>query len=373
MAQAVSSHVLVLAGTRDGVYLLNSDRERAEWHLSGPFLAGHDVCHVLRDGRDGRLWAAANPRDGKPEILASDDEGQTWTRCGELPDCERAWHVRPGRAGENGRVWAGIMPATLLRSDDRGRTWHDIPGLNAHPTRPEWWPGGGGLCLHTIILPDGAPGRVYAGVSVAGFFRSDDDGETWIAANEGTKSMAEMIAAETGSPVAHQSVHRCVHKVVLDPGNPETLFMQQHEGVYRSDDGGRSWRDIGGGLPSPFGFPVVAAAAPGSAGCRVWVIPENDETIRTDETQGLRVWRTDDGGESWTPSVNGLPKGEHNVLREGMAADALDPAGVYFGTTAGALYASTDGGAHWSPIAEGLPRIQSVEVAPAMMRASSDG
>jgi photosystem II stability/assembly factor-like uncharacterized protein len=149
-----------------------------------------------------------------------------------------------------------------------------------------------------------------------------------------------------------------VHKVALDPTNPDRLYMQQHEGVYRSDDGGRNWTNIGDGLPSPFGFPVAAAPAP--AGCSVWVIPENGETIRTDDA--LRVWRTDDGGETWTPSINGLPQGKHNALREGMAADMLEPAGVYFGTTSGTLYASADGGAHWRPIAGGLPRIQSVEV-----------
>lgn len=362
MAEALSTEVLVLAGTKDGAFLLRSDAERGEWQVSGPFLERHDVTHLVRDSRDGVLWAAANPKRGAPAIFRSEDEGESWEKCGELPECERAWHVRPGRTGENGRVWAGIMPATLLRSDDRGATWQDVPSLNAHPTRPEWWPGGGGLCMHTIILPEGQPGRVYAGISVAGFFRSDDDGETWTPANEGTKSMAEMIATETGAPVAHPGVHRCVHKVVPDPTNPETLYMQQHEGVFRSDDGGRSWRDIGEHLPSPFGFPIAAAPGSGPAGCRVWVIPENGETIRTDEGDGLRVWRTDDGGESWTPSVNGLPKGQHNVLREGMAADMLEPAGVYFGTTGGMLYASSDAGAHWQPIAEGLPRIQSVEV-----------
>jgi photosystem II stability/assembly factor-like uncharacterized protein len=306
MAQALATEVLILAGTNDGLFLLRSDRGRAEWRISGPFLPGHDVTHAVRDSRDGELWAAANPRDGAPSIFHSADEGESWTRCGDLPACERAWHVRPGRRGENGRVWAGVMPATLLRSDD--------------------------------------------------------DGETWIPANEGTRSMAEMVAAEMpGGKVEHPGVHRCVHKVALDPNNPETLYMQQHEGVFRSDDGGRTWRDIGSALPSPFGFPVAAAPGEGPAGCSVWVIPENDETIRT-TAEGLRVWRTDNGGESWTPSVNGLPTGEHNVLREGMAADTLNPAGVYFGTTAGTLYASADRGAHWRPIAEGLPRIQSVEV-----------
>ncbi len=363
MAGSRSPEVIVLTGTKDGAWLLRSDAARGEWRASGPFLTRHDVTHLVRDSRDGVLWAAANPKRGAPAILRSADEGESWEKCGDLPACERVWQVRPGRVGENGRVWAGIMPATLVRSDDRGATWQDVPGLNAHPTRPEWWPGGGGLCMHTIILPAGQPGRVYAGISVAGLFRSDDDGETWVPANEGTTSMAEMVAAELGKPVDHPGVHRCVHKVVPAPHNPETLFMQQHEGVFRSDDGGRTWRDIGASLPSPFGFPIAAAPTSGPAGCSVWVIPENGETIRTDEGDGLRVWRTDDAGETWTPSVNGLPKGQHNVLRESMAADALDPAGVYFGTTGGTLYASTDSGAHWQPIAEGLPRIQSVEVA----------
>jgi hypothetical protein len=358
---SIPSKLLILVGTRDGVYLLRSDARRRAWRVTGPVLARHDVCHVLRDARDGVLWAAANPRDGSPAIYRSEDDGETWIPCGALPACERAWQVRPGRRGENGRVWAGVMPAALFRSDDRGATWHGVPGLNAHPSRPEWWPGGGGLCLHTIILPDAQPGRVYAGISVAGLFRSDDDGQTWTPANEGIRSMGEMYAAEMGwARVAHPGVHRCVHKVALDPHNPDTLYMQQHEGVYRSDDGGRSWRNIDGSLPSPFGFPVATAPSAGPAGCSVWVIPENEETIRTDDA--LRVWRSDDGGETWTPSVNGLPAGKHNVLREAMATDALHPAGVYFGTTGGVLYASHDAGVHWRPIAEGLPRIQSVEV-----------
>jgi hypothetical protein len=362
MAQAATAvEVLLLAGTKDGVYLLRSAPDRREWRVSGPSLAGHDVCHVVHDDRYGTLWAAANPkRDGTPAIFRSEDEGGTWERCGELPECERAWHVRPGRSGENGRVWTGIMPATLLRSDDGGTTWQDVPGLNAHPSRPEWWPGGGGLCLHTVILPEGQPGRIYAGISVAGFFRSDDDGVTWTPANEGTSSMAEFAAEMMpDGEVKHPGVHRCVHKVVPDPSHSETLYMQQHEGVFRSDDGGRTWRDIAGGLPSRFGFPVAAARGDGPAGCSVWVIPENEETIRTEGE--LRVWRTEDGGETWTPSVNGLPKGQHNVLREGMATDALDPAGVYLGTTGGLLYGSLDGGAHWTRIPADLPPVRSLE------------
>lgn len=362
MTRAAATEVLVLVGAKDGAYLLRAGAGRREWQASGPFLAGYDVCHLVRDDRDGTLWAAANPRrEGSPAIFRSADEGESWTQCGDLAACEKAWHVRPGRRGENGRVWAGIMPATLLRSDDRGATWQDVPGLNAHPSRPEWWPGGGGLCMHTVILPEGQPGRMYAGVSVAGFFRSDDDGHTWMPANEGTRSMAALFAEELGKPAEHPGVHRCVHKVVPDPSNPETLYMQQHEGVFRSDDGGRTWRDIDGALPSPFGFPIAAARGSGPAGCSVWVIPENEETIRTEE-DGIRVWRTEDGGATWTPSVNGLPKGKHNVLREGMAADTLDPVGVYFGTTGGLLYNSLDGGAHWTRIGDALPSIRSVEV-----------
>src|SRR5215207_2270984 len=202
---------------------------------SGTMSATRSVTAAARSGRQPIPGTA-------PVIFHSEDEGETWLRCGELPACERAWHVRPGRSDENGRVWAGVMPATLLRSDDRGQTWQDVTGLNAHPSRPEWWPGGGGLCVHTVILPEGQPGRVYAGISVAGFFRSDDDGETWTPANEGTSSMAEYVAGEFfGGKVDHPGVHRCVHKVVLDPTNPERLFMQQHDGVYRSDDGGRNW------------------------------------------------------------------------------------------------------------------------------------
>ena len=293
MEQATAVDVLVLAGTKDGVYLLRSDSEREEWRVSGPSLTRHDVCHVVRDSR-GTLWAAANPRDGSPAIFRSEDEGETWLRCGELPACERAGMSAPAAPMRMAGSGPEVMPATLLRSDDRGQTWQDVPGLNAHPSRPEWWPGGGGLCMHTVILPEGQPGRVYAGISVAGFFRSDDDGETWTPpTRERRRWRSSWPEFFGGNWASRRPPLRA--KVVLDPTNPETLYMQQHEGVYRSDDGGRVGT-ISGAVSLTVRVPVAAAPGTGPAACSVWVIPENGETIRTDDA--LRVWRTDDGGEA---------------------------------------------------------------------------
>lgn len=342
----------LLVSTRDGLRLL--ERRPDRWECSGPLLPGFDVAHAVRDPRDGALWAAATDPDGRPGVWRSADDGATWECPGGPFAGERAWHVRPGR---NGDVWAGVMPAALLRSHDHGRSWQPVAGLNDHPSRPEWWPGGGGLCLHTILLPDGQEDRVYAGISVAGLFRSDDGGATWNPANEGTVGMAEDYASWTGQPASHPGVHRCVHKVVVHPSRPETLFMQAHVGVYRSDDGGQSWRDIGATLPSPFGFPIAAAPDPGPEGCRIWVIPQDMETLRTPD--GLVVWRSTDGGATWEAGRTGLPGGQHNVLRDAMAADGR---GVWFGATSGVVYGSADGGESWDVLAEDLGRIQAVEI-----------
>jgi hypothetical protein len=345
---------LVLVGSRAGLFLLEPD---AGWACRGPLLPGLDVSHAVRDRRDGTLWAAANDAGGHARVCRSDDGGATWDG-GALPG-ERAWHVREGR---NGEVYAGVKPAGLLRSDDRGCSWQPVLGLNDHPTRGEWWEGGAGLVLHTILLPPGRNGRIYAGISVAGLFRSDDGGASWATANEGTTSMAEVYASEFGLGRArHHGVHRCVHKVAIHPTAPDTLFMQAHDGVYRSDDGGSSWVDIGGGLPSRFGFPIATAADAGPAGCAVWVVPQHEETLRT--AGRLAVWRSVDGGATWCEARAGLPAGEHNVLRDAMAASGgagVEPT-VVFGTTAGTLYASRDGGERWEAVASGLGRIQSVE------------
>jgi photosystem II stability/assembly factor-like uncharacterized protein len=351
-----SDRILVLSATRAGLFIFSTNNERREWERAGPFLAENDIYHAAYDPRDGSIWAAANgPRN---QIFRSPDLGLTWEAKGEPFECESIWHVEPGHSSSPRTVFAGVKPAALWKSCDSGETWQAETSLNAHETREDWWEGGGGLCLNTIILPEDRPGRIYAGISVAGLFRSEDDGETWRPVNSGIADFYE-TAIEVNGPIRHESVHRCVHKVVLHPTDPEIMFQQNHLGVYRSEDGGDSWTSIGEGLPSLFGFPIAVGNSNGSVP-PIYVIPEDEETLRTKER--LAVWRSDDEGQSWNEFTDGLPAGHLNVNREGMAAGTLSPTGVYLGSTTGQLYGSTDGGTKWTAIADDLPPIRSVKI-----------
>lgn len=346
---------MIVAGTKDGLYRFV--RCGAGWTALEPALAGYGVSHAVQDRRQGRFWAAAN--NGHAAIMRSDDGGASWRQSGENLPGELVWHVAPGRADRPEEVFAGVMPAALYRSRDGGYSWEPVTGLNEHETRAEWVGGGGGLCLHTILVDQHRPGRMYAGISAAGLFRSDDDGENWNPMNEGIESFACVFEAELGITVKHPSVHRCVHKVVQHPTQPDVLIQQNHIGVYRSLDAGNTWSEITGDLPSRFGFPI---AITGGGQPALFVIPQHEETLRT--SGRLAVWRSDDLGDSWRMTSDGLPEGEHNVLRDAMSADPDAPATVAFGTTAGELYVTTDGDA-WQLVTDGLPRILSVRFAEA--------
>ncbi|MGH2562412.1 MAG: WD40/YVTN/BNR-like repeat-containing protein [Thermomicrobiales bacterium] len=351
---AVCGRVVVLAATQHGLFLFHGDDERSSWERSGPFLPDFDVNHAAYDPRDGAIWAAAN--NGEARVYRSPNFGQSWDAMGSPFDAHSVWHVEPGRTERQGEVFVGVKPAALYRSADGGDTWTAVDGLNNHESRPEWWEGGGGLCLHTIIIPPGCNGRIYAGISVAGLFRSDDDGASWTPMNEGVVSFADQMP----DPVVHRGVHRCVHKAVVHPTKPDVMFQQNHLGVYRSYDAGENWTSINDGLPSNFGFPIAIGAGDQPS---IFVIPADGERLPIRTKGRLSVWRSDDDGESWFEAAEGLPKGEHNVLREAMATDDRTPTGVYLGSQDGVLHASVDGGTSYRTIAADLPAVRSIKIA----------
>jgi len=358
MATRLAEQVMVLAGTRDGLYLFKSGLDRAQWSICGPFLRGYDVNHAILDPRDGRtIWAAAN-RPGEAVVYKSPDRGRTWERAGDPFDAELIWHVAPALDDMPDSVYAGVMPAMLYRSDDRGQTWRVVEGLANHPTREEWWPGGGGMCLHTIVTNPFKPDDLVIAMSVGGVFYSPDRGQTWEPRNEGTPSSGEMWAHEMGRPHHnHPGVHRCTHKVVRHPDNG-LLYQQNHDGVYCSENYGLEWIDISAGLPDRFGF-VIDVTRDGT----VYVVPQHDwlPDVGVRVTGQLAAYRSRDSGATWERLTNGLPAVENVTLyREGMATDFCDQGGVYFGTSDGVLHYTRDGGDSWQQLASGLAPIRSV-------------
>jgi photosystem II stability/assembly factor-like uncharacterized protein len=352
--------VVVLVGTRKGLFLLQSDDARHRWALEGPLLEGWSVYHAILDARDGRVHACTNHEVYGATVHRSRDLGKSWERAEELglPEesglkLERTWHIEPGREEEAATLWLGAAPGALFRSSDGGEHWEPVASVLAHPTREQWNPGAGGMCCHSIQLVPGNAERLYIGISAAGVFRSDDGGATWSPANSGTA--ADFL------PDPYPEVGQCVHKLLLHAAAPGRLWQQNHCGVYRSDDGGDSWERLdGNGLPSGFGF---ALALDPRNPDRAYVIPEEGAEFRVTSGGRLGVYMTADAGASWSLTSRGLPdRAWTGVLREGLASDPLDPFGVYFGTQSGSVFASTDEGESWSEIARQLPPVQSVEV-----------
>jgi photosystem II stability/assembly factor-like uncharacterized protein len=354
----MAKKVLVLIGTKKGAFILESDAARRSWDLRGPFCETWPIQHIVADPATGRIFGAGgNPWFG-PAVWRSDDFGATWTHsseglayaAGEQP-VKAVWSLAAG----HGRLYAGVEPAGLFRSDDGGKSWSHIEGLQKHPSRPEWNEGGAGLILHSLVLHPEDERQIWVGISAAGVFHTADGGETWEARNRGTR--ADFMPEDQRYPEHGQ----CVHCLVMAPGKPNRLYQQNHCGMYRSDDGGRSWQSIEAGLPSSFGFP--AAVHPRDPE-RLYLIPLNGDIAgRYMPEAKAAVWCTGDGGETWGDQRDGLPQ-QHaffGVLRQALATDNLEPAGVYFGTGSGSLYASTDEGKSWGCVAQHLPTIASVE------------
>jgi photosystem II stability/assembly factor-like uncharacterized protein len=366
MAGTVSTHhlngshgALVLVGTTKGAFLYRADPDRSHWEVAGPYFPGHAVQALAYDPRRGRLYAGTFSMHWGAFVATSDDLGRTWTNPERAPlrfpegageAVKQVWQLH---VDEGGTVWAGVEPAALFRSDDGGETFALVRGLFEHPQRKDWQPGGGGLCLHTVIRHGG---RLYVAISTAGVYRSDDDGATWRARNAGIR--AGFMPPEKQFPEFGQ----CVHKVAPHPSAPDRLYLQHHGGVYRSDDAGDSWRPIDAGLPSDFGFPVAVHPRDGE---RVYVVPLDSDAFRATCAARLRVYRSGDGGASWDALSDGLPQegAYETILRDGLALDALEPAGVYFGTRSGKLYGSADEGASWRLLADGLPPVVCVKTA----------
>ncbi len=355
---ARGDRVILLVGTRKGLFVFESDARRRAWRHHGPYHKGWGIQHAVLDPRrPGHVYACAANAWWGSHLFLGRDFGRVW-QMAEDPKLPRQvgklkawWHVAPGPESEPNVVYAGVEPAALFRSADAGRTWKTVNGLNLHGSRRQWQPGGGGLILHTIH-PD-VDGRMIAAVSAAGVFVSDDRGSSWHPVNDGIVS--EFL------PDPRSEVGACPHKVHPSPGAPKRWWQQNHCGVYRSDDGGRRWRNATRALPSGFGFPLaVHPRDPDTA----WVAPLDSADFRAFIDGQVAVWRTCDAGKSWDKLTKGLPGGVAFTMsyREGLAADALDPVGVYFGTASGAVFASADEGDSWSLVAEHLPPVLSVSV-----------
>jgi photosystem II stability/assembly factor-like uncharacterized protein len=366
------SGVRVLIGTRKGAFILTSDGKRQKWDVSGPHFGGWEMYHLKGSPvAPNRLYASQSSSWFGQLVQRSDDGGKTWEAVGNKLEYDgavgthlwydgtprpwafaRVWHFEPSLTDPD-TVYAGIQDAALFRSDDAGQTWQELPGLRTHKSASSWQPGAGGMCLHTILLDRKNPQRIFAAISAAGVFRSDDAGQTWRPMNRGLRS--EQIPDPTAE------VGHCVHRLAMHPSRPNVLFMQKHWDVMRSDDAGESWREVSGNLPTDFGFPIdVHAHEPET----IYVVPIKSDSEHYLPEGKLRVYRSRTGGDEWEALTNGLPQRDCyvNVLRDSMSVDSLDPCGVYFGTTGGQVYASADGGDHWAPIVRDLPSVLSVEV-----------
>ncbi|MGH7731391.1 MAG: WD40/YVTN/BNR-like repeat-containing protein, partial [Candidatus Eiseniibacteriota bacterium] len=357
--------VLVLVGTMKGAFFVRSNGARARWDVGGPHFPGQAIYAMAYDGRAGRrrLWAGTASMHWGAVLRSSDDLGRTWTNpeaanvrfpAESGVSLKQIWQIHPGHRDEPDTLYCGVEPAALFESRDGGATWTLNRGLFDHPHRTQWQPGGGGLCLHTIVADPADRARMMVAISTGGCYRTDDGGRTWQPRNEGVR--AEFL------PDKYPEFGQCVHKVVQHPARPGRLFLQNHWGLYRSDDGGDSWRDIANGVPSDFGFTMAIHPHDPDT---VYIVPIESDEFRCTPEGKLRVYRTRNAGESWEPLTRGLPQQNalENVLRDAMATDPLNPAGLYFGTRNGQLWGSRDGGASWSLIRGGLPPIVCVKAA----------
>ncbi|HEX8797880.1 MAG TPA: exo-alpha-sialidase [Terriglobales bacterium] len=387
------SQIRVLVGTHKGAFILTSDGKREKWEVNGPLFTGWEIYHLKGSPVDPNRIYASQTSDWFGQVIQrSNDGGKTWEAPGgdikpgpdaiQMPasnkfvydtsdstgkpmtthqfydgkphpwEFKRVWHLEPSLTDPD-MVYAGVEDAAIFKSTDGAKSWHELAGLRGHGTGPQWQPGAGGMCLHTIILDASDPKRVYVAISAAGAFRTDDGGTTWKPINKG------LYSQYIPNPTAE--VGHCVHHVAMNPKRPGVLFMQKHWDVMRSDDAGEQWSKISGNLPTDFGFVIdVHAHEPET----IYVVPIKSDGEHFVHDAKLRVYRSKTGGNEWEPLTKGLPQSNCyvNVLRDAMAVDSMDSCGVYFGTTGGQVYASNDAGDSWNAIVHDLPAVLSVEV-----------
>lgn len=366
------SGVRVLVGTRKGAFILTSDEKREKWDVSGPHFPGWEIYHINGSPADpNRLYASQSTGWFGQVIQRSNDGGKTWETVGNKFEYDgtpgtHQWYDGTPHPWEFKRVWqlkpsltdpdmvyAGVEDAAMFRTTDGGQTWHELSGLREVKGNL-WAPGAGGMCLHTILIDPANPNRIFIAISAGGAFRSEDGGETWKPITKGLKSAYEL-------PDAEAEVGHCVHNLAMHPSRPGVLFMQKHWDVMRSDNAGDLWEEISGNLPSDFGFPIAVHAHEPNT---VYVIPIKSDSEHFPPEGKLRVYRSRGGGNEWEALTNGLPQSDCyvNILRSALAVDTLPSCGIYFGTTGGQVYASSDSGDHWKAIVRDLPAVLSVEV-----------
>ena len=383
------SKVRVLVGTKKGAFILTADGKRQNWEVSGPHFAGWEMYHLKGSAADSnRIYASQSSGWFGQIIQRSDDGGKTWNTPGSSPEdlkgpegmpkgesnkfvyegetgthmwydgtqhpweFKRVWHIEPSLTDPD-TAYAGVEDAAIFKTTDGGKTWKEMAGLRKAKGHL-WQPGAGGMAVHTIIIDPKNPKRIYIAISAAGAFRTEDGGETWKPINKGLKSQFEL-------PDSDAEVGHCVHRIALHPSRPDTLFMQKHWDIMRTDNAGGEWKEVSGNLPTDFGFPIDVHAHEAET---IYVVPITSDSLHYPPNGKLRVYRSKTGGNEWEALTKGLPQKDCyvNVFRDAMAVDTLEDCGIYFGTTGGQVYCSPDGGNNWKAIAEHLPAVLSVEV-----------
>lgn len=380
----MTKEVTVLVGTTKGLFLLRADANRADWTVEGPFCDGWAINHAIGDDT-GAIWAGGGGEWSGAGVWRSGDGGANWALSkladGTIdewirndPDTAALFGTDPqppapfsgkvdsiwslGRLGD--KLFAGARPAALFVSEDGGESWSDVDSLTNHPTRDSWNPGAAGMTLHTIVASPEDSNKLWLGISAAGVFASEDGAKSFERRNRMSNAEACSGHMHPAAPKDGETGH-CVHNMVRAQGADDLLYQQNHHGVWRSRDGGRSWDDITEGLPSTFGFPVAVHPSKPET---LWTLPLNsDSGGRYPPDAAAAVWRSHDAGDTWEACRNGLPQKAcfFTVLRQAMAVDTHEAPGVYFGTNSGSVFASFDEGDAWVEIARHLPTVLCVE------------